>query len=734
MKKVLLIINFLSVGILFAQVPSGAIAGYRFTAGSFENQVNPGTGVLIPSGNGWLLRADRDGNPDTALRNRQESFTGINFTGTSSNPMNEFTVSFWYYFENEVVGSSSPEGILQAFDNSGADGFRLTKNAGGNFAFRIQTTLTNRVLNFQSANLATQRWTHVVISLEENNGNYEAKAYLDGQQVNLGASATWTEASTLFNSTAPFIISPIISNFGLRSATDDFYVYPRALTQTEVTQLFNQPGLALLSRVYVDPAATGSPIGDSWQNAVTDLQTAVDRAATGAEIWVKAGTVISRSSDRSIPLVTVDKQLTFLGGFDGTETAASQRDPQNNISRISGDFNGDDIATVQEDASRGDNTNALFDVQVNGVVLDGLTLSDAQGADSLSSLNGSGAILVRNNVANFTIRDCIIERNLARERGSAVRYEPLNTGTSVFVMERCIIRNNLTARGGVDVYARGGTNLQVNIYNSLFHDNVSADLPGPTTGNSGSSLNLGVNVNETGQMTATVANCTFANNREDSVSDSTAGTIISSQPTNRNLMTLNVYNSVFADNLNSVNGLSRQVALAPVGNGAYNLIFESNMTDRDFSSVPNSAENNTLVVADPAFVDQANRDYGPATGSPLIDAGDNNFVFYTIDLLGNNRFVNGPTDIGAIEFQTTASIDELDLLQIKIYPNPASDVIYVDCGEHAFAKARLHNLQGQLIKSSSRAQMDVSSLKSGFYIISLELEGGLSTEAKVLIK
>jgi len=49
-------------------------------------------------------------------------------------------------------------------------------------------------------------------------------------------------------------------------------------------------------RLYVNVAATGNNTGESWVNAFTDLQAAMDCATAGKEIWVAQGTYLPKDA------------------------------------------------------------------------------------------------------------------------------------------------------------------------------------------------------------------------------------------------------------------------------------------------------------------------------------------------------------------------------------------------------------------------------------------------------
>ncbi|WP_300671476.1 T9SS type A sorting domain-containing protein [Soonwooa sp.] len=59
---------------------------------------------------------------------------------------------------------------------------------------------------------------------------------------------------------------------------------------------------------------------------------------------------------------------------------------------------------------------------------------------------------------------------------------------------------------------------------------------------------------------------------------------------------------------------------------------------------------------------------------------------------------------------------------IKIYPNPASNVLNIS-GLKADTKISIHNVAGQLVKTSTSSQIDINSLPKGNYVVSYEVDG-----------
>ncbi len=106
-------------------------------------------------------------------------------------------------------------------------------------------------------------------------------------------------------------------------------------------------------RFYVDPNVAIPGDGSSWLNAVEDVQDALELAEQtlgSDEMWVAKGTYIPTvyiGGNDHAQFLLVDGTAMF-GGFlgnafpGGGETDLHQRDPENNLTIISGDIDGDD--------------------------------------------------------------------------------------------------------------------------------------------------------------------------------------------------------------------------------------------------------------------------------------------------------------------------------------------------------------------------------------------------------
>ena len=157
---------------------------------------------------------------------------------------------------------------------------------------------------------------------------------------------------------------------------------------------------------YAKPGGTGDC--SSWANACT-LQTALTGATSGDEIWVATGThkPTTNVTNRSATF-QLKSGVALYGGFAGTETARSQRNPATNVTILSGDIDNNDSQTpiITDLATVTGNTTNSYHVVTGatGAPLDGFTITagNANGADIYSSGSGGGMFNVLAVVTNMT--------------------------------------------------------------------------------------------------------------------------------------------------------------------------------------------------------------------------------------------------------------------------------------------------------------------------------------------
>ena len=109
---------------------------------------------------------------------------------------------------------------------------------------------------------------------------------------------------------------------------------------------------AVGATLYVAPGGQTSGACDSWANAC-ELGYALTSAVSGQELWVAAGRYTPTSGTNRSLSFNLKTGVALYGGFAGTETARTDRDPASNVTTLSGDLNGDDVGFT----NNGENSN-----------------------------------------------------------------------------------------------------------------------------------------------------------------------------------------------------------------------------------------------------------------------------------------------------------------------------------------------------------------------------------------
>jgi predicted outer membrane repeat protein len=230
--------------------------------------------------------------------------------------------------------------------------------------------------------------------------------------------------------------------------------------------------------MYVNASVSGgNGVGDSWANAISDLQTAISKARGDEfpelqEIWVAKGTYYPDNSDihRRFSLV---KNIVIRGGFMGTESALAQR-------RL-----GSRSATILDGKIPAEqypiNTIIRNEEDSHSGTLDGFTIRNARTA------------LVENENCAPTFTNCKFENNTRIFATMPGDWKPIgiDNNYSIITVENC----NFYNLNGAGIRNKSSAGATINIKNSTFSDN-----------------NIGL---ENFSGNAIVDGCTFEENTED---------------------------------------------------------------------------------------------------------------------------------------------------------------------------------------------------------------------------
>ncbi|HEV8609870.1 MAG TPA: right-handed parallel beta-helix repeat-containing protein [Thermoanaerobaculia bacterium] len=365
---------------------------------------------------------------------------------------------------------------------------------------------------------------------------------------------------------------------------------------------------AAAGTIFVKSNASGANNGTSWANAYTSLQTALAAAVATDEIWVAAGTYKpTATADRTISFA-LKNGVGIYGGFAGTETMRSQRNPAANVTTLSGDIGMVGVAT--------DNSYHVvtFDSTVTATgILDGFTLTAGRADGGGDPTDRGGAVYI--NQGSPVFNQCNFFNNYAGNRGAGVRVA---AGSPSFT--NSTFKGNVAESAGAGLSAASVGSLQVR--SCVFRDNIV------NIGGAAAAIEATDNV--------TVTNSVIAQNHPNGASFLGPNNTFINCTVDYN----SFYGVIFYSNGNViVNSIIWTVFL-----GA------SAGVSVTYSSVPGGFAGTGNNDTYPTYAD-APADFRLASGSTGIDAGNNAAVpgGVTTDLAGLPRFFDDPgaANVGA---------------------------------------------------------------------------------------
>lgn len=376
--------------------------------------------------------------------------------------------------------------------------------------------------------------------------------------------------------------------------------------------------------IYVDSTAAGLNNGTSWENAYTNLQSALATAVAGDEIWVAAGTY-TPGNNRAASF-NLKGGVTLLGGFPTGGGESFSRDWDANPTILSGDI-----------GTPGMNVDNSYHVVKGSVctgeaVIDGFIISNGYVEISIVNNNGGGLYIDR---CQMILRNSIIKENYAYNFGGGMWA----SNTNVDFDNVTFLENKSVTTGG-GFYFTGG---MLNLLDVLFDGNTSGSAGGAyaftlssemhnvnfkdnaatasSQGNAGGLLLLGGNTE--------IFDSEFNTNLAASGS---GGGINALLDTGKNLILKNVF---IHDNVSTGNCNLSSDTWGPGGGGAY--------IERGNLYVLNSRFSGNIVKG------YGNNNWGylytKCVGAGLSSAGANTTVIGSI--FDNNKFIKtGSIEVG----------------------------------------------------------------------------------------
>ncbi len=380
--------------------------------------------------------------------------------------------------------------------------------------------------------------------------------------------------------------------------------------------------------IYVNINASGNNDGSDWNNAFLSLQSALDMAVSGDQIWVAKG---AYNPSSAYDLTNSSRYYHFrmkdgvkiYGGFAGTETSIDDRTDfavgGTNETILSGDIG------VPNDNS--DNCYHIFYHPdgyglTSSAILNGFTLK-------YGYANGPGTYEVRgggmhNGIGNSPeINQCSFLNNYATYGGGIYNL------TCSPIISNCLFSTNTATRWGGGIY--NTTSAQTQIINCLVVNNYSA-----TTG--GGIYNY--DVDGSNPCNVFITNTTVANN-----SAGYCGGVriyFCAVTLNNCIVWGNTHTSGTDGSQISVSAVSE---ITTINNSCY-----SNSASDIFGNQVTA----NCIFSDPQFVDTLNSDFRIAGNSPCINIGNSSYNSQTYDIRGQLRLQN-TIDMGVYEW--TSGVD-----------------------------------------------------------------------------
>lgn len=435
-------------------------------------------------------------------------------------------------------------------------------------------------------------------------------------------------------------------------------------------------GTLAAQTLYVSPGGTGS--GTSWTNAA-GLQTALQTASAGTEIWVAAGTYTPVVCNPCAPFqreitFTVKSGVRLLGGFNGTETSAAQRDPAANPTVLSGDTDGD--GTPENNAHT-----VLLTENVNAqTLIDGFTIRDGR-----ADFDDEGDVSLRRRGGGFyndgtgsgsspTLRNCIFTDNYAVSKGGGF-YSDALTGNTAVVFEECTFEGNVADLGGGGYSDGKQGDAQAEFRRCTFRENQAFSTAGAiytfARDSGGAATSVFVNClfqanfaescgavyglgADEGTTLHTITNCTFYGNY------AAVGGAVYMNASGGGICEATVSNDIFWGNFADFDDIFHYSGDSnPVIHLRNSLVSISNCDDLLFGEGEIDCQGDIFYNQDPQFVNESADDFRLQQTSPCINTGNNadiNAFGASEDLDGALRIQSGTVDMGCFEFGGSTQI------------------------------------------------------------------------------
>lgn len=468
-----------------------------------------------------------------------------------------------------------------------------------------------------------------------------------------------------------------------------------------IASLMTSTTIAAGTIYYVDADATGgNGSGDSWANAFTNLQDALQKATAEDQIWVAAGVYYpdvggGQADNQRSASFTIKAGVALYGGFDPGSGAdeLSERDWKQHLTVLSGDIDQNDVKdangiVANHSNIKGSNSNHVVFLDgkqapiTNATVIDGFVITGGKADSADQQPNGGGVYCLGSDGGECSpaFANVTFSGNAAGKRGGAMFNDGVK-GDSSPTLTNVIFTGNLAEWGGAVFNDGVNGKSSPSFVNATFKGNLATSAGGAVYNDSSNPEDVSAvsnpsfsNVLFSGNLAAwggamysdgqpsgdaspALVNVTFAGNRA-----TAQGGALYNTGSGEGVSSPSLTNVILWHNsARQGDSIFNQDAEVFIGHSIVENGRESIVNQGDSWVIWDSLTN---MDGDPLFVAPVDPSTAPTfagdlrlqAGSSAIAAGDNFALSPAIqtDLNGTARFSDGTIDIGAYEFVKSA--------------------------------------------------------------------------------
>ncbi|MBD3240787.1 MAG: DNRLRE domain-containing protein [Chitinivibrionales bacterium] len=363
------------------RVPTeGLEAFYPFNGNAFDESGNGNYGEPV----GVVLSEDRHGNDSSAYSFAHDSERVV--LPSACRLTGPHTVSLWMSPETWSHAS-----YPAAFGGHGLavhtakGGIALIRH-GDSLVYDIYDADNRAWLFFPLTACPTTSWTHVALSWDGTQGPGAMKVYVNGtlhdsaEAASISAPLDWT--------TRPFIIGNSSRGDGFRGAIDDFALWSRALTATEVEEVYEDGLNVPTVDIDIDGRVVAAALTDPQplEGAIVRLVDGGMRAVTSTDglfaLWHQGTHVFGSSArERTFSAELTGSTIRLCSPVDGTPLSVQLFDLGGRVL----------LSETKENAAKGLHSFALprgADAAVSGCCILRVTLGDRTFVHRVHALSG----------------------------------------------------------------------------------------------------------------------------------------------------------------------------------------------------------------------------------------------------------------------------------------------------------------------------------------------------------